>query len=341
MCTATPRRRESFLVSLVLASQINSICVQRRPGEAVGAICCLRGVAPHPLTVNIEYNQLDPLLRATVSPNGDVAEAGTQFSPFPGNINVLVFSAGMYSEELHKSHGLVPEFINPKFADAAKTRFTSPARLESMMQDFPRLVGPEVTVGVTEFERFISFSAVKNNLKDAEDKWKKTGVAESAATGETDIYYVNRWMLASVPGVEIEVKGEKLAVAGVELEMGARVVLGAQMGVLVSQVRSRFNPRRAPAAVIKISTRSTLVLDGDVTVDELHLDGALVVRAVRGARVRIARLKVVNAGWAVVPLRPGDEKSVTPEVAIRGFRIERKEQRELIFDHPGDYVVSE
>ena len=42
------------------------------------------------LTVNVEYNQLDPLLRAKWNKDGDVAnEQG--FSHFPGNINVLVF----------------------------------------------------------------------------------------------------------------------------------------------------------------------------------------------------------------------------------------------------------
>ncbi len=35
------------------------------------------------MTINVEYNQLDPLLRATTSPDGDVNDA-TGFSPFPG-----------------------------------------------------------------------------------------------------------------------------------------------------------------------------------------------------------------------------------------------------------------
>ena len=35
------------------------------------------------MTVNVEYNQLDPLLRATSHPDGDVND-DTGFSPFPG-----------------------------------------------------------------------------------------------------------------------------------------------------------------------------------------------------------------------------------------------------------------
>lgn len=35
------------------------------------------------MIVNVEYNQLDPLLREVVNPEGDVADS-TGFSPFPG-----------------------------------------------------------------------------------------------------------------------------------------------------------------------------------------------------------------------------------------------------------------
>lgn len=36
--------------------------------------------------INVEYNQLDPLLRASGYPDGDVNNE-TGYSPFPGNIN--------------------------------------------------------------------------------------------------------------------------------------------------------------------------------------------------------------------------------------------------------------
>lgn len=38
------------------------------------------------MVINVEYNQLDPLLRATGHPDGDV-NCETGFSPYPGNIN--------------------------------------------------------------------------------------------------------------------------------------------------------------------------------------------------------------------------------------------------------------
>lgn len=38
------------------------------------------------MVINVEYNQLDPLLRASGFPDGD-DNCETGYSPFPGNIN--------------------------------------------------------------------------------------------------------------------------------------------------------------------------------------------------------------------------------------------------------------
>lgn len=42
------------------------------------------------MVINVEYNQLDPLLRATGHEDGDVNDE-TGYSPFPGNINQVSF----------------------------------------------------------------------------------------------------------------------------------------------------------------------------------------------------------------------------------------------------------
>lgn len=62
---------------------VNSLAVPRRAKEAIGAITTLAFPDGSARTLNVEYNQLDPLLRATVNPEGDVNDA-TGFSPFPG-----------------------------------------------------------------------------------------------------------------------------------------------------------------------------------------------------------------------------------------------------------------
>ena len=52
----------------------------------------------------------------------------------PGNINQLVLKLSSYAAELHRHGGVIAEFVNPKYADAAKSTFKSSTRLECMMQ---------------------------------------------------------------------------------------------------------------------------------------------------------------------------------------------------------------
>jgi UDP-sugar pyrophosphorylase len=61
----------------------------------MGAITELTHTDGRKMTVNVEYNQLDPLLRATINKEGDVNNAEGA-SPFPGNINQLIVSLEEY-----------------------------------------------------------------------------------------------------------------------------------------------------------------------------------------------------------------------------------------------------
>ena len=76
-------------VSSRLGLAMNSITVRRPPGEAAGAICKLISDSAPPLVINVEYNQLDALLRENGG-GGDTAD-GSGYSPYPGNINILIF----------------------------------------------------------------------------------------------------------------------------------------------------------------------------------------------------------------------------------------------------------
>ena len=86
----------------------------------------------------------------------------TGYSPYPGNINQLLFKLEDYvagkpstikklllqmnilnpsqkfsyssTAALDRTKGIMPEFVNPKYADAEKTVFKKPTRLECMMQ---------------------------------------------------------------------------------------------------------------------------------------------------------------------------------------------------------------
>ena len=83
---------------------VNSLAVPRRAKEAIGAITTLTHENGQKMTVNVEYNQLDPLLRATTYPEGDINDE-SGYSPFPGNINQLIFQLGPYVEKLEETQG--------------------------------------------------------------------------------------------------------------------------------------------------------------------------------------------------------------------------------------------
>jgi UDP-sugar pyrophosphorylase len=84
-----------------------------------------------------------------------------------------VFRIPQYVERLKATGGIVPEFVNPKYANAERTIFKSPTRLECMMQDYPKLINENGRVGFTTYPTWYCFSPVKNNINDALTCFKK------------------------------------------------------------------------------------------------------------------------------------------------------------------------
>ena len=100
------------------------------------------------MTLNVEYNQLDPLLRS--NGGADENDPTTNFSLFPGNINQLVMSLPEYVANLEKTGGVMGEFVNAKYTDSTKTAFKKPTRLEVSERKRASLVKKE-------FERLIHY----------------------------------------------------------------------------------------------------------------------------------------------------------------------------------------
>eukprot|EP00466_Bigelowiella_natans_P015325 jgi/Bigna1/89320/estExt_fgenesh1_pg.C_470041 len=374
----------SLGVSRAKNLSMSSITVGRKPGEPKGAICLLDRVEQkgedtrprrspaseestsntHAITVNVEYNQLDSLLRANGHPQGDVLPAADAssvaskgvsgvFSPFPGNINAFNVELENYLEVLERTGGRVPEFVNPKYKDTAKTAFKKPTRLECMMQDLPRLFGREASqrVGYCMLPRWFACSSVKNNVVDAKAKLKKTGYAECAATGEADLYRLNRMLLHKI-GVDIKVDAGLKEYLGIPVSSGARIVFSAAFAASFQAFKKRFPyPKQ-----VRISDRSTLILDGrNIVVNALELDGSLSIistpkdqkqpssgaaekaktkerktsNILVGEKLSKSRFKplvVKNKGHEVLPILPSSNEP--KEVKIRGYSLKNNEQHE-------------
>jgi UDP-sugar pyrophosphorylase len=271
-------------------------------------------------TINVEYNQLDPLLRATGSPNGDVNDEETGYSPFPGNINQLLFQLDGYHKALERTKGIMPEFVNPKYKDESKTVFKKPTRLECMMQDFPTVLEGEDAkkVGYTSVPADLCFSPVKNATPDGVALQAQGIAPGTAATGERDQYGAFRKMLRSI-GCRVE-QGDKENHLGIDVDLLPAVVLDPSSLTCPGELKNLFpHPDK-----VKISKRSTLIVRGDaVVIESLDLDGAMVIQGKSDELITINK-EVKNEGW----IFDRDETSDDEVIKMRGYQIARKETDE-------------
>lgn len=320
------------LATLALSARqhldVNSVAVPRLAGEAAGAL--VRLVKPgSELTVNVEYNQLDALLRAAPDGRGDVADT-SGLSPFPGNINVLVLRLPAYVATLNETGGAVPEFVNPKYADPSRSSFKTPTRLECMMQDYSRLVASE-RVGFTQFERAVCFSPAKNSLADAAARQAKSPPlpAESASSAEADLYAFHRRVLR-VCGAVVD-DAPAATYQGVQITLFPVVVLAPRLTTPFGKIAPKLHG-------VRISSRSTLVIDAEeLEIHGLVLEGALEIRAVEGARITLRDLVIENQGWVARALEP--HSNAPPQLAIRGYCFEKRQTLLIDARRPGDHLV--
>ena len=267
----------SIGASVKYSYDVNSIVVPRRPKDAIGAICRINRADGTSVVQNVEYNLVDPLLKEKFNGKGDIAnESG--FCDFPGNLNVLVFKLEPYLKILEETQGLVPEFVNPKYADETRTKFKSPTRLECLMQDVPKLIKNGETVGYTYFDRWFCFSACKNNLKDAIEKLKKNETGESAFTVERDIFKTNERILSEICGklevVNTEPENE-LNIGGCTVKFGPKIIIYPSYAPTISELKEKLQKMKKG---IRMTNNSTLILKNDINIEEgIDLDGYLVV----------------------------------------------------------------
>jgi len=329
----------SYIPALGVAKKynfaMNTITIPRLAGQAVGGIALLTHEDGRQITINVEYNQLGPLLKSTGDKKGDVANE-TGFSPYPGNTNSFILDHELYLQILEDSQGAIPEFVNPKYTDDSKTKFKKPTRLECMMQEYPKLVvkfGREV--GIMRLPDWMASRPVKNNLVDAKIKYEKVGSAMCASSGEAGIYYLARQYLRAAK-VKVEEPGD-VVYEGIPVQSGAKVVLSPATGLTLNQVKASF----AGGENITISDRSTLVVKGDVTIEKLDLDGGLVLHARPGCKLVVKSLTVKNAGCAFNPIDVNDS-AIAEKYRIRGYMLGASDLKVIDTQSTkGEFVVHE
>lgn len=237
----------------------------------MGAICRLvdENDADKEIVINVEYNQLDSLLKEKWNPEGDVTN-DLGFSHFPGNTNTLVFKIPEYFENLKKTGGVIPEFVNPKYANDEKTLFKSPTRLECMMQDYPKLLSSTGEVGFTMYEPWYCFSPAKNNIKDAAACVEKGIPSYGAAEAEFNFYNWTNKML-EIAGVEVELETEPTDLNGMQFAFGPKILMDPSFAITLAELKEKFQS-------CKIGKGTTLILYSNSTkCEDLDLADTTVV----------------------------------------------------------------
>lgn len=316
-------------VSVEQGLVVNTVTIQRIAAQAMGAIVKLiKG--NQEMTINVEYNQLDALL-----PAGDVNVNG--HSPYPGNTNQLVFEMETYCSVLRSTQGIMPEFVNPKYADSSRMLFKKPTRLECMMQDFPKLLPEGAKVGFTCLPGWLCYSPCKNNFADAAAALANGIPAACPFTSEADQYAVYVKLLRLLC-VDIEEKNA-LTVLGVSATMGPLLVIHPSCAIFPCELAARFpHPEQ-----VKITARSTLLLEGDVTVHRLCLDGALQVQAAAGSTVCVhlpSDTWLTNTGHVLQILSPDELTAADEVVRMRGYQLSCREMKSCLSSQQGAWVFN-
>ncbi|KAG0569063.1 hypothetical protein KC19_6G063000 [Ceratodon purpureus] len=317
-------------VSSIRDLDVNSLAVPRKAKEAIGGISKLTHENGSQMVLNVEYNQLDPLLRSSGYPDGDVNDPTTGYSPFPGNINQLVIKIGPYIEELLRTKGAIVEFVNPKYKDASKTSFKSSTRLECMMQDYPRTLSPSAKVGFSVLDTWLAYAPVKNNPEDAA-KIPEGNPKHSPTSGEMAIYKAHCLMLRKA-GAQIEDPKQEVF-NGQSVEVWPRVIWSPKWALTFADVCKNLSGQ------LQISQRSTLVLNGaHIQLEDVTVDGTLLLCGIPESEAKLSNVRVQNKGWS---FKSVDYKDTTyPEVTrIRGFELEKLEQCSIAFDQPGSCLI--
>eukprot|EP00978_Attheya_sp_CCMP212_P035365 scaffold153556_cov45-Attheya_sp.AAC.3 len=327
-------------VSIAKDFHMNSICIPRLAGEAAGAIARLEHKTDpeKSLVINVEYNQLDPLLKTQGDCLGDVPDPDTGFSPFPGNANNLVIDIGAYAKTLQgEDQGVVVEFVNPKYKDSTRTEFKKPTRLECMMQDLPKLfqkeMGSDANIGFTMFDRWFTFSPAKNSLEAGIEAVEGGNNAPGTmSSAESDKYIQNQRKL-KFAGMDVPVSEEKdlVKVGGIPVTPGPRIILSPSFAITQQELMDKIEGGR-------ITQRSALVLEGEsLKVKNLQLDGALVIKTGHDCIVEVDGLVVENKGFKLKEIPEGAD--VPETVSIRGYTMDQNEVLEIVITEPGTYKI--
>mmetsp|Transcript_10166 Transcript_10166/g.8712 ORF Transcript_10166/g.8712 Transcript_10166/m.8712 type:complete len:159 (-) Transcript_10166:179-655(-) len=137
-----------------------------------------------------------------------------------------------------------------------------------MMQDYPKLLKSCDRVGVTQIDKIFSFSACKNDIKSAAEKFSKNLPPECAASCEHD-FYRQCGLVLKAAGVDVQTSEKFNTYAGINHQVIPKIILRPSFGVTLKEIKSKIKGK------VIISPQSTVVLEGDTILEDITIDGSV------------------------------------------------------------------
>merc|ERR1712107_225205 len=106
-------------------------------------------------------------------------------------------------------------------------------------------------------------------------------------------------------------EGADVTYLGITRKIGARIVLQPSFGISLEEIKSKVKGK------VTVSKKSVLVLEGDVTIDGLDLDGALWLSGTGVAKDKVVK----NASMPLVAIPSEELPGVAEDMRIRGYKV--------------------
>ena len=202
-------------------------------------------------------------------------------------------------------------------------------------QDYVKSALPAHKVAWTRYPLWQGYFPCKNDIVSAA-KLSASGVPpHSASSSEMAVYHLHARSLRTI-GADIGEASER-SFRGVRVEVGPAIVLAPSFAPCFTLLQAKL----PSPSQIKVSARSTLVVSGaDVIIEQLDLDGALVLEVAPGGKLRVISLTVHNAGWDFAEMDDAAQSAAEEASAIRGYTLTKREQR-VIKVLKGEEIVVE
>merc|ERR1712178_462583 len=138
----------------------------------------------------------------------------------------------------------------------------------------------------------------------------KKNPPDCALSAEADIYTCNARLL-QLAGEDVQIEEpDEVCFLGIKAKIGARVILHPSFGISLEHMKTKVKGK------VRISKKSTLVIEGPTTIDGLDLDGAVTFKGSGTHKDTVVK----NSGQPLMALTEEELAARPPGCKIRGYR---------------------